>query len=101
MVGEALALQQNSRRTKKGNLRTDFVTILAATHCVRLFHFHIPVDYKESYENLSSTGTGQVVLKGVLRVNSTSWLDIKLMDHRKIIASHLPGLMAWANQELA
>ncbi|POR34194.1 Uncharacterized protein TPAR_05587 [Tolypocladium paradoxum] len=101
MVGEALALQQNSQRTKQNNIRTDFVTILAATHCVRLFHFHIPVDYIESYNNLSSTGPGQAALKGVLRANSTPWLDIKLMDHRKIIASHILALVAWANQELA
>ncbi|KJZ69313.1 hypothetical protein HIM_11291 [Hirsutella minnesotensis 3608] len=101
MVGEALALQQNSETTKNENRRTDFITILAATHYLRLFHFHIPTDYVESYKALTGISPSQTGLEGVLKVNSTDWLSMKQRDHREILVSHLLALIHWANQELA
>lgn len=50
--------------------------------------------------NLSSIGQGQMTLKGVLRINSTNWLDMKLMDPRKVVVSYLLALLSW-DQELA
>lgn len=84
MVGGALAL---ALQPHGGVVRTDFVTILVATHCVRFFHFHASQAYVESYKNSDLSGV-------FLQVNSTKWLGIKDFSHRKRIASHLLALIA-------
>lgn len=67
---------------------------------MRFFHFHIPADYKLSYDNISSIDPGQMTPEGVLAVNSTGWLDIKLAEDRRVITSHMLALIAWTNEVL-
>lgn len=97
MVGEALALASEPlsehNKTKRAVSPTDFVTILVAAHCVRFFHFHLPQAYREYCRN------ARINPREMLHVNSTPWLDIKQSAHRRIVASHLMVLVAWAHQE--
>lgn len=76
------------------------MTILVATHWVKLFHFHISADYKRSYGDLAGR-PDQGILDGTLRVNSTEWLDLKKGTHRSVFAFHILALVAWTNDLLA
>ncbi|KZZ91154.1 hypothetical protein AAL_06895 [Moelleriella libera RCEF 2490] len=99
LVGEALALalQSEAKSVKQGASHTDFVIILATTHYMRFFHFHISPGYLASYQSIVK-GTPDAELADCLRVNSTPWLDIKEAKHRKLIATFLLALVHWANQ---
>ncbi|EQK99754.1 hypothetical protein G6O67_005603 [Ophiocordyceps sinensis] len=100
MIGEALALKQESPDTNR-TPRTDFITILAITHYLRFFNFSIPDDYVASYQALADPNSTQTGLEGVLKITSTDWLDLKDAPHRGVVVSHLRALIRWANEELA
>ncbi|KAM4065293.1 hypothetical protein HRG_004378 [Hirsutella rhossiliensis] len=91
MVGETLALRCGDIEPVS---QTDFITILAVTHFVRFFHFHISDDFYRSYQELLANNSDN--LAGFLRIDSTVWLDIKKREHREDIASHILALVAWA-----
>ncbi|KAF4507789.1 hypothetical protein G6O67_004252 [Ophiocordyceps sinensis] len=68
MIGQALALQRNSARTKDGTVPTSLQFLLP--HYLRFFHFNIPEDYVESYEALAGADSSQTELEGVLKMTS-------------------------------
>ncbi|POR31003.1 Uncharacterized protein TPAR_08745, partial [Tolypocladium paradoxum] len=52
MVGEALAVRcSDTLAVSPTELTTSFITILAAIHCVKFFHFRISADFVRSYED--------------------------------------------------
>ncbi|KJZ69568.1 hypothetical protein HIM_11030 [Hirsutella minnesotensis 3608] len=89
MVGEALAVRCAEVLAVS---TTDFVTILAASHFIKIFHFHISNDFHRSYQELLAD------TDGYLHVYSTVWFDIRNGRHREDVVAHIFALMAWANE---
>ncbi|KAM4063449.1 hypothetical protein HRG_011864 [Hirsutella rhossiliensis] len=89
MVGEALAIRCAEVPAVSS---TDFVTILTASHFIKIFHFHISDDFHSSYEDLFANSNGY------LHVHSTVWFDIKNNRHREDIVAHIFALIAWAKE---
>ncbi|OAA33899.1 hypothetical protein NOR_08752 [Metarhizium rileyi] len=91
MVGEALAVRFSSVDTVSD---TDFFTILAASHFIKFFHFHISDAFYVSYSNSLAK------LDEVLHVHSTIWFDIKNSRHREDVIAHIFALIAWTREEM-
>ncbi|KJZ72138.1 hypothetical protein HIM_08403 [Hirsutella minnesotensis 3608] len=89
MVGEALAVRCSDVLTVS---TTDFITILAASHFIKFFHFHISDNYQSSYDQLHTNPDDY------LHVYSTVWFDIKNNRHREDVVAHIFALIAWAQE---
>ncbi|KJZ68010.1 hypothetical protein HIM_12600 [Hirsutella minnesotensis 3608] len=90
MVGEALAVQWADVLAVSDN---NFITILAASHFIKFFHFHISDNYQSSFEELHTNPDDY------LHVYSTVWFDIKNHRHREDVVAHISALIAWAKED--
>ncbi|KAH7303564.1 hypothetical protein B0I35DRAFT_485054 [Stachybotrys elegans] len=92
LVGEALAIRRHEMTQNISE--EDIVTIFAVTHHFKFFHFKIDEGFIDKYEYLSMEDAETFMM-----VDSTSWFDINVPEHRKQIVSHIMGLMAWADNK--
>lgn len=67
-----------------------FITILAASHYIKFFYFHISDAYIRGYQELLED------TDYYLYVYSTVWFDMKNRQHREDVVAHIFALMAWA-----
>lgn len=74
--------------------RPSVITIHAARHYVKFFHFEVSPFYLESFEELSPVAPGDT--ESYLLVNTSEWFDIATKRGREMTVRHLLALVKWA-----